>query len=139
MTARAALSTSLARTPGAATWRAAALAAAGIGGYLFVLMILLVLADTQARRIFRRNGVDLPRWTVATLFKLQLAIPSVHGLYFVGMMRAYLVRRVIWRGAQYAVEGRWKIRSLDAAPLRNPVVPNDPEKPLPASQHGLGP
>ena len=118
---------------------AAAVAGAGIGSYLFVLMILLVLVDTQARRVLRRNGVDLPRLTVATLFKLQLAIPAVHGLYFVGMMRAHFVRRVIWRGAQYAVEGRWKIRSLDAAPLRSPVVPNDPEKPLPASQHGFGP
>jgi len=76
---------------------------------------------------------------VAMLLKLQLSIAAVHGLYFAGMIRAHVARQVTWRGARYAVEGRWNIRSFDAGPPVDADGPGDPEQGVAASRHGFGP
>ena len=90
--------------------------AAGLGGYLLILMALLLVVERRALNITESNGAAVPPLTLGALGKMFVSIPLAHGFYLVAAVTAQFVRSLTWRGVRYAVNGKLDVRRV--APVR---------------------
>jgi hypothetical protein len=89
--------------------------AAGLGGYLLILMALMLVVERRALNISRSNGAAVPPLTLGALGKMFISIPLAHGFYLVSAVKAQFVRSLTWRGVRYAINGKLDVRRVAPA------------------------
>ena len=97
-------------------WTALAIVAGGLGLYIFLAAVLLVLMERTVRDLVSHRREDVRWFTVVAALKSLVAIPLSQFIYFGAMMGAHLMSTVCWRGLTYKVEGPWKIRLIEYRP-----------------------
>ncbi|EMI23369.1 glycosyl transferase family protein [Rhodopirellula europaea SH398] len=79
--------------------------AVGAATYSGTVMTLWFLLDVAARRIIRAQGEPVPGFFGVQLLKLPIAMLLAVVIHVSAMVRASVLRRVIWRGVTYEVLG----------------------------------
>jgi cellulose synthase/poly-beta-1,6-N-acetylglucosamine synthase-like glycosyltransferase len=104
--------------------------AAGLAIYFAGLLAMLVGLETAVRRIVAARR-QRTRWiTPLTLLKIPGSVLVTQAVYPAALVAAMLLRRVSWRGVDYQVDSRWKIRLLQYAPYQSPKSSPEPDHSL---------
>ncbi|MCG8648866.1 MAG: hypothetical protein MI861_03485, partial [Pirellulales bacterium] len=79
-------------------------------GYQLFATLILTPMELAVRRIAAARG-EPTRWMSPSCVLLYLiAVPLTQWVYAVALASACRLRRVVWRGIDYEINGPWKIR-----------------------------
>ncbi len=102
-----------------------AVAAAGLAGYLAILLGLLAMLESAVRRALIARGEATPWLGWVGRLRLPLAIILTQGVYLSAVLRANYQRRVSWRGVTYHIRGPFDVHIQQDAGFQPPPADAD--------------
>jgi hypothetical protein len=103
-------------------WGAVGWSAAGLGGYLASMILLLAIMEFYVRRILRARKEPADWLRLRSGFWALLAIPLTQAVYPIGLISTFFVRTHWWRGVQYRFGGGITVRVVKDGPYRGESV-----------------
>jgi len=111
-------------------WMMLALLAVLWAIYWITCIFWVMLLDHRVRQRLAASGRDLPAAPSGARWRLIPAIVLAHVMYPAAALAASLRRRLSWRGIEYEVLGRDRVRRLNYVPFRAAAGPSRPESVL---------
>jgi len=92
----------------AATW-----AGVGLISYTLGMFVLTFVLEIAVRKTLRHRGLPTKWISLQTALKLPFVFPLTQATYCLATIHAQFCNRVKWRGATYAIQGRWNVECLE--------------------------
>jgi len=99
-------------------WYAAILSFSCYGSYVVALMLIVLFLE-QAVQLIRSHHQPSTQLSIATIFKMLMAIPLTQSVYGSAFLSSLWMSKVTWRGITYQFKGPWNIRLVEYRPYQS--------------------
>jgi hypothetical protein len=99
-------------------WYAAILSFSCYGSYVVALMFIVLFLE-QAVQLIRSHHQPSTQLSIATIFKMLMAIPLTQSVYGSAFLSSLWMSKVTWRGITYQFKGPWNIRLVEYRPYQS--------------------